>query len=108
MCLFQAGLLIWLLIQKNLVCFALLYKHNARGGGDSRMKQTGMLIVSLRGVNFGFWSRLGWAKREYFVLPRSCLGFHEERRAGFFFFDGCLYIVKLSACCVCVFLSGLF
>ena len=29
------------------------------GGGDSHMKQTGMLVVSLRGVNFGFWSRLG-------------------------------------------------
>ena len=26
-------------------------------GGDSHMKQTGMLVVSLRGVNFGFWSR---------------------------------------------------
>ena len=23
------------------------------------MKQTGMLVVLLRGVNFGFWSRLG-------------------------------------------------
>ena len=23
------------------------------------MKWTGMLIISLRGVNFGFWSRLG-------------------------------------------------
>ena len=23
------------------------------------MKWTGMLVVSLRGVNFGFWSRLG-------------------------------------------------
>ena len=30
-----------------------------RGGGDSYMKQTEMLVVSLRGVNFGFWSRLG-------------------------------------------------
>ena len=29
------------------------------GGGDSHMKQTGMLVVSLRGINFGFWSRLG-------------------------------------------------
>ena len=29
------------------------------GGGDSHMKKTGMLVVSLRGVNFGFWSRLG-------------------------------------------------
>ena len=25
-----------------------------RGGGDSHMKQTGMLVVSLRGVSFGF------------------------------------------------------
>ena len=24
------------------------------GGGDSHMKQTGMLVVSLRGVKFGF------------------------------------------------------
>ena len=24
------------------------------GGGDSHIKQTGMLVVSLRGVNFGF------------------------------------------------------
>ena len=24
------------------------------------MKQMGMLVVSLRGVNFGFWSRLGF------------------------------------------------
>ena len=28
-------------------------------GGDAYMKQTGMLVVSLRGVNFGFWYRLG-------------------------------------------------
>ena len=27
--------------------------------GDSHMKGTGMLVVSLRGENFGFWSRLG-------------------------------------------------
>jgi len=35
-------------------------KEKALGkGGESYMKQTGMLVVSLRGVNFGFWSRLG-------------------------------------------------
>ena len=27
--------------------------------GDSYMKRAGMLVVSLRGVNLGFWSRLG-------------------------------------------------
>ena len=26
-------------------------------GGDFHMKQTGMLVLSLWGVNFGFWSR---------------------------------------------------
>ena len=26
------------------------------GGGTSYMKGVGMLVVSLRGVNFGFWS----------------------------------------------------
>ena len=35
------------------------------------MKQKGMLVVLLRGVNFR-------AKRQYFMPLRSCLGFHEE------------------------------
>ena len=45
----------------NPIIFALkmrLLVFNSRGGG-SHMKQMGMLVVSLRGVNFGFWSRLG-------------------------------------------------
>ena len=29
------------------------------GGGDPHMKGVGMLVVSLRGINFGFWSHLG-------------------------------------------------
>ena len=29
------------------------------GGEDSHLKGTGMLVISLRGVNFRFWSRLG-------------------------------------------------
>ena len=40
------------------------------------MKQTGMLIVSLRGVNFGFWSRLGCSGQSANIL--SCQGLHEE------------------------------
>ena len=28
-------------------------------GGDSHMKGVGVLVISLRGVNFGFWSHLG-------------------------------------------------
>ena len=30
-----------------------------RGEVDSHMKGAGMLVVSLRGVNFGFWSHFG-------------------------------------------------
>ena len=29
------------------------------GGGDSNIKKVGVLVVSLKGVNFRFWSRLG-------------------------------------------------
>ena len=29
------------------------------GGGTPHMKVLGMLVVSLRGVNFGFWFHLG-------------------------------------------------
>ena len=29
----------------------------AGGKGDSHMKGEGMLVVSLRGVNFGFWAK---------------------------------------------------
>ena len=32
------------------------------------MKQTGMLVVSLRGVNFGFWSRLGCSGQSANIL----------------------------------------
>ena len=42
-------------------------------GGDSYMKQTGMLIVSLRGVNFGFWSRLGCSGQSANILSRQGL-----------------------------------
>ena len=43
------------------------------GGGDFHMKQTGMLVVSLRGVNFGFWSRLGCSGQSANILSRQGL-----------------------------------
>ena len=43
------------------------------GGGDSHMKQTGMLVVSLRAVNFGFWSRLGCSGQNANILSRQGL-----------------------------------
>ena len=42
-------------------------------GGDSHMKQTGMLVVSLRGVNFGFWSHLGCSGQSANILSRQGL-----------------------------------
>ena len=47
-------------------CVRLFYLYISakmpRGGGGGRLpygKGAGMLVVSLRGVNFGFWSHLG-------------------------------------------------
>ena len=45
----------------------------SRGGGDSHMKWTGMLVVSLRGVNFGFWSRLGCSGQNVIIFSRQGL-----------------------------------
>ena len=41
------------------------------GGGDSHMKWMGMLVVSLRGVNFGFWSRLGCSGQNVIIFSRQ-------------------------------------
>ena len=35
------------------------------------MKQTGMLVISLRGVNFGFWSRLGFRQETQNYTKRN-------------------------------------
>ena len=37
----------------------LLQSPGRGGGGDSNIKKVGVFVVSLRGVNFRFWSRLG-------------------------------------------------
>ena len=44
------------------------------------MKQTGMLVVSLRGVNFGFWSRLGCSGKSANKLSRHKVSFRVPRR----------------------------
>ena len=53
---------------------------SAYPGGDSYMKQTGMLVVSLRGVNFGFWSRLGCSGQSANILSSQGLSFRVMRR----------------------------
>ena len=43
------------------------------GGGDSHMKWTRMLVVSLRGVNLGFWSRLGCSGQNVIIFSHQGL-----------------------------------
>ena len=46
-----------------------------RGGGRgySHMKQTGMLVVSFRGVDFGFWSHFGCSWESANIFGRQGL-----------------------------------
>ena len=42
-------------------------------GGTPHMKGVGMLVVSLRGVNFGFWSHLGCSGQNAIIFSREGL-----------------------------------
>ena len=53
---------------------------NKLPGGDSHMKAAGMLVVSLRGVNFGFWSLLGCSEQNVIVFSRKGLFYDCTRR----------------------------
>ena len=44
-----------------------------RGGGTPHMKVVRMLVVSLRGVNFGFWSHLGCSGQNAIIFSREGL-----------------------------------
>ena len=51
-----------------------LFKKNEPGGrGDSHIKREGMLVVSLRGVDFGFWSHLGCSGQNAIKCSREGL-----------------------------------
>ena len=50
----------------KLVVGGLMKSPGGGGGGDSHMKWAGMLVVSLRGANLGFWSRFGCSGQNYF------------------------------------------
>ena len=43
------------------------------GVGDSHIKRGGMPVVSLRGVNFGFWSHLGCTGQNAIICSREGL-----------------------------------
>ena len=49
-------------------------------GGDYHMKGAGMLVVSITGVNFGFWSYLGCSGQNAIILSRKgLLGLHVKK-----------------------------
>ena len=43
------------------------------GGGTPHMKGVGMLVVSRRGLNFGFWSQLGCSGQNAIKFTREGL-----------------------------------
>ena len=60
-------------------------------GDDSHTKGAGMLAVSLRGVNFGFWSHLGSSGQNAIIFSRKLkISFRvarEEILKNIFFFN---------------------
>ena len=49
------------------------FKPGEGGGRNPHMKGVGMLVVSLRGVNFGFWSHLGCSGQNAIIFSREGL-----------------------------------
>ena len=43
------------------------------GGGDLAYERVGMLVVSIRGVNFGFWSHLRCSVENAIIFSREGL-----------------------------------
>ena len=58
------------------------------------MKGAGMLIVSLRGVNFGFWSHLGCYGQNAIIFSREGLVYGCKRKVTVFFICLCLKMLS--------------
>ena len=52
-----------------------MHHSNLRGpgGGTPHVKGVGMLVISLRGVNFGCWSHLGCSGQNAIIFSREGL-----------------------------------
>jgi len=48
-----------------------LHSPGPGGGGTPNMKGVGVLVVSLRGVTFGFWSHLGCSGQNAIIFSRE-------------------------------------
>ena len=51
----------------------LVTREGGGGGGTPICKEAGMFVVSLRGVNFGFWSHLGCSGQNAIIFSRQGL-----------------------------------
>ena len=51
----------------------LIARGGGGGGGTLHMRVVGMLVVSLRVVNFGFWSHLGCSGKKAIIFSREGL-----------------------------------
>ena len=68
------------------------------------MKQMGMLVVSFRGVNFGFWSRLGYSGHSANILSRQeTQNYAKRNRSQIFLLTSFVFIF---VCFSAVFLRG--
>ena len=60
-------------IYRPLAFWSTKWGHHTPSRGDSHMKGAGMLVVSLRGVNFGFWSHLACSRQNAIIFSREGL-----------------------------------
>ena len=63
----------WKMVDTFMCRKMMLRGNKCRGRGNSHVKRGGMLVVSLRGVNFGFWSHLGCSGQNAIICSREGL-----------------------------------
>ena len=51
----------------------IVFSKEFHPGGAPHIKGVGMLVVSIRGVNFGFWSQLGCSGQNAIIFSREGL-----------------------------------
>ena len=80
-----------IIINSNLTVVLSVY---AKPGGTPHMKGLGMiLVVSFRGVNFGFWSHLGCSGQNAIIFSRgSRLGLHEKKYKNIYLI--CTFLIR--------------
>ena len=58
---------------QTIAVVSLSFRPGGGGMGTPHMKGGGMLVVSRRGVNFGFWSHLGCSGQNAIIFSREGL-----------------------------------